>query len=164
MQAFLASSACQRATGSVGRSVGLLSEILALSDPKRTYVTASPTKDVGPCMPHLVAAGDGVAPHPGGGRPAEAPDGAGAEHVGLRGPPDGHVALRAGLPGRRPELRAGARGVVGAAAVVPLGPHRRVLQERKQSLALSTRLLFHSIAGRPHDKMQRKTEQAADDS
>lgn len=74
-----------------------------------------------------MAAGDGVAPHPGCGRPSEAPDGAGAEHVRLRDPPDGHRPLRARLPGRRPQLHAGFRGAIGVvAAVVLLGPHRPV--------------------------------------
>jgi len=81
---------------------------------------------------YLVAAGDGVAPHSARGRPAEAPDGAGAEHVRLRDPPDGHGPLRARLPGRRPQLDAGVRGGViagaAAAAAVSLGPRRRVRQ------------------------------------
>lgn len=82
----------------------------------------------------LVAAGDGVAAHPASGRPAEAPDGAGAEHVRLRDAPDGHGPIRARLPGRRrPQLDAGARGggvIAGeaAGAVVSLGPRRRLRQ------------------------------------
>ena len=81
---------------------------------------------------YLVAAGDGVAPHPACGRPAEPPDGAGAEHVLLRDAPDGHGPLRARLPGRRPQLDAGVRGGViageAAAVVESLGPRRRVRQ------------------------------------
>lgn len=83
----------------------------------------------------LVAAGDGVAPYPGRGHPAEPPHGAGPEDVRLLHSPHRDGPLLARRAGRRPQLRAGVRRVIGPAAV-PLGPRRRTLQESIQAEAL----------------------------
>jgi hypothetical protein len=102
-----------------------------------------------------VAAGDGVTPYSGRGRPSESPSGAGAEDVGLRDPPDGHRPFRARRAGRCPELSAAVRRVIGA-VVVSARPHRRALRELAGAELLGQSFAWDSVLTRARERNMKK--------